>query len=246
MQIDIALERMESAASLRELSAILQKCIEDAGFAAFEYFDVTRPAAMAPLGAGTASGWRDIYASNRFDLVDPYVARARRADRPFDWASLAPPRDPGRDMLRLMQAAQDFGLREGLLCPHHWRDASGARRHHVCSLFWTDAVDDFRARIAEHRGQLHLLTLYFMQRAIRIEERQALGREGEDGSRLTPREIDVLCWAARGKTSAEAAEILRISRLTADTHMRNAIQKLEASSKTHAVVLAMTRGLLDP
>jgi DNA-binding CsgD family transcriptional regulator len=69
-------------------------------------------------------------------------------------------------------------------------------------------------------------------------------RNGE-GPRLTDRERDVLSWAGRGKTSAETADILKLSELTVDTHVRNAIAKLDARNKTQAVAKCVWMGLID-
>jgi LuxR family quorum sensing-dependent transcriptional regulator len=61
---------------------------------------------------------------------------------------------------------------------------------------------------------------------------------------ITLREREILALAAKGKTSAEIAEMLQISSLTAQTHIKNAIRKMQASNKTHAVSLAIARGLV--
>lgn len=63
--------------------------------------------------------------------------------------------------------------------------------------------------------------------------------------KLTPREIECLQWARTGKTGWEIAKILGISQATAIFHMKNSISKLEASNKTHAVIVAVERGLID-
>jgi DNA-binding CsgD family transcriptional regulator len=63
--------------------------------------------------------------------------------------------------------------------------------------------------------------------------------------KLTPREIECLQWARSGKTGWEIAKILGISEATSIFHMKNAIAKLDASNKTHAVILAVERGLIS-
>jgi DNA-binding CsgD family transcriptional regulator len=62
---------------------------------------------------------------------------------------------------------------------------------------------------------------------------------------LTPRELECLKWARAGKTGWETSMILGISQATATFHLKNAIQKLDASNKTHAVVCAVQRGLIS-
>jgi DNA-binding NarL/FixJ family response regulator len=61
---------------------------------------------------------------------------------------------------------------------------------------------------------------------------------------LTPREIDVLRLARDGNRNKQIADRLLIAETTVNFHMRNLIGKLQANDKTHAVTLAIQRGLL--
>ena len=64
--------------------------------------------------------------------------------------------------------------------------------------------------------------------------------------RLNDREIEALTWAARGKTSAEIASILGLSKRTVDFHLDNARAKLNAATRTEAVIKAATGRLIEP
>ena len=59
---------------------------------------------------------------------------------------------------------------------------------------------------------------------------------------LSPRERDVLSLLASGATSEDAATALGLSRETVRTHVRNAIGRLGAHTRTHAVALALDSG----
>lgn len=61
---------------------------------------------------------------------------------------------------------------------------------------------------------------------------------------LTPREVDCLRWAARGKTDGEIAEILSIARWTVVTYLQNAKIKLGCANRTSAVAVAMSLGII--
>jgi DNA-binding NarL/FixJ family response regulator len=63
---------------------------------------------------------------------------------------------------------------------------------------------------------------------------------------LNDREIETLTWAARGKTSAEIARLLDLSKRTVDFHIENARTKLGVSTRIQAAVKAATGGLIDP
>jgi DNA-binding NarL/FixJ family response regulator len=63
---------------------------------------------------------------------------------------------------------------------------------------------------------------------------------------LNDREIEVLTWVARGKTSAEIAQILDLSKRTVDFHTDNARGKLGAATRTEAAIKAATGRLIEP
>jgi DNA-binding NarL/FixJ family response regulator len=62
---------------------------------------------------------------------------------------------------------------------------------------------------------------------------------------LTEREIDVLRRVAAGKSNKVIAAELDISEGTVKTHMKSILPKLDASDRTHAVTIALKRGILD-
>jgi len=63
---------------------------------------------------------------------------------------------------------------------------------------------------------------------------------------LNDHEIKVLTWVARGKTSAEIAVKLCISKRTVDFHVDCARVKLHATTRTEAVYKAAAGGLIKP
>ena len=63
---------------------------------------------------------------------------------------------------------------------------------------------------------------------------------------LNDREVETLTWVARGKTSAEIAQILGLTKRTVDFHIDNARAKLGAATRTEAVIKAATGRLIEP
>jgi DNA-binding NarL/FixJ family response regulator len=63
---------------------------------------------------------------------------------------------------------------------------------------------------------------------------------------LNDREVETLTWAARGKTSAEIAQILGLSKRTVDFHIDNARSKLGAATRVEAAIKAATGRLIEP
>jgi len=62
---------------------------------------------------------------------------------------------------------------------------------------------------------------------------------------LTPRELEVLEFLARGWTNPQVAQALYISRGTAKVHVERIIRKLGVSDRTQAVVRALELGLIE-
>ncbi len=63
---------------------------------------------------------------------------------------------------------------------------------------------------------------------------------------LNEREIQALTWAARGKTSAEIAQILGLSKRTVDFHIDNARSKLGTTTRIEAVIKAISGRIIEP
>jgi len=65
-------------------------------------------------------------------------------------------------------------------------------------------------------------------------------------STLNDREIETLTWVARGKTSAQIAKIIGLSKRTVDFHLDNAREKLGAATRTQAAIKAAVGKLIEP
>ena len=61
---------------------------------------------------------------------------------------------------------------------------------------------------------------------------------------LTPREVEVLGLVARGMANREIADQLGTASGTIKMHIQNILEKLGASDRTHAVTIAIQRGIL--
>ncbi|WP_027797500.1 response regulator transcription factor [Paraburkholderia acidipaludis] len=64
------------------------------------------------------------------------------------------------------------------------------------------------------------------------------------GPSLSPREIEILGLVGKGLTNREISEVLSLSRLTVECHIKNIYKKLAVNSRTQAVFEARTQGWL--
>lgn len=85
-----------------------------------------------------------------------------------------------------------------------------------------------------HAGRKHVPA----EVAVRLAEH--LGEEN-----LTAREVQVLRLIRDGHRNKQIADELRIAETTVNFHIKNLVDKLGANDRTHAVTIAIRRGMLD-
>ena len=81
------------------------------------------------------------------------------------------------------------------------------------------------------------------QRRIPQEVAAELAAHATDDA-LTPRELQVLKHVAAGKSNRVVAAELDVSEDTIKAHMKNIMSKLGANDRTHAVMIALKRGMI--
>jgi len=108
---------------------------------------------------------------------------------------------------------------------------AGAAGYLLKSMLRRDLVDTIRV---VHSGK----------RRIPAEIAQSLAEHQADDL-LTEREIDVLQLVAAGRSNKIVADELSISEETVKSHMKSIMSKLAANDRTHAVTIAMKRGILS-
>jgi DNA-binding NarL/FixJ family response regulator len=68
---------------------------------------------------------------------------------------------------------------------------------------------------------------------------------GPAADALSEREVQVLRCVARGAANKEVAIRLHISEETVKVHMKHILEKLHATDRTHAVTIALSRGIIE-
>lgn len=260
MKLNEAIGVIEGCQTYVELHSALQRIVEDYGFSGYNFMDSGSPHADLPFTDGTSGqSWERDYQGNLFVRVDPCLSNARRTNTPFTWSEVPLPvqrgvKRPGAQ--RLMEAAADHGFKDGLVVPYHFVDEIGRAYSSLVVLFWKSPLHKLAFLLRHSRHEIHVLMLYWTQRAIDLvgrdfRQRAALGAVAAGGpgkdrqGQLTDKERDVLAWAARGKTVSETGDILAISESTVDTHLKSILRKLEAANKTQAVAKAIYLGMID-
>jgi DNA-binding NarL/FixJ family response regulator len=108
---------------------------------------------------------------------------------------------------------------------------AGARAYLLKSLLRKELLETIRA---VHGGQKRILP----EVATEVAE-HALD------STLTSREVDVLRLIAGGSANKLVADQLSITEETVKSHVKNILSKLGANDRTHAVTIALKRGIIE-
>ena len=96
-----------------------------------------------------------------------------------------------------------------------------------------------------HRDLLSTIrAVYAGKRALSPEASYEIAEHGTDDA-LTPREIDVLRLIAAGNSNKRIADKLSIGEASVKSHVENLLSKLGANDRTHAVTIALKRGIIE-
>lgn len=188
--------------------------------------DILAPVVMLDF----PKSWQEHYIQNNYISIDPIVSRTPFVRRPFHWGQLT---DLSVAQERLFQEARAAGLRTGIAVPIH-----GPDELFVASLVTSNPAvrpeDDLRLIHA-------LITQFHVAWSSLRDNETTVSSVG-----LRGRERECLVWSARGKSSADIGLILNISDNTVNFHLKNAMAKLDASTRIMAIVKAIRLGLIVP
>jgi len=108
---------------------------------------------------------------------------------------------------------------------------AGARAYLLKSLLRKELLETIRL---VHAGQKRVVPVVAAELA-----------EHATDDALSPREVDVLRLIAGGNANKAIASQLSITEETVKGHVKNILSKLAASDRTHAVTIALKRGIID-
>ena len=225
------------------------RTVADLGFSSFAYIGVrigqiSRSGAIChervPVYLTTVDpGWEEEYIVSAFFGSDPIIREALARPVPIVSLDLIKRRNLSEAERLVIHRGRDFSICQGLTLPIH---ALGGEIG-IMTLFSSENEAEFYRCLHAYRHMLHVMAIHF-----HTAVQDKLGNQDSvlQVIPLTPRELECLHWTAKGKTAWEIGEILMISQRTAQQHLVNALQKLRAVNKTHAVAKAVSLGLAAP
>jgi len=185
------------------------------------------------LLSGWDDEWYERYTGLGYVHLDPVARHCFSTTTPFDWSDAPYDREADLPARRVMEEARDFGMDQGFCVPVHME---GGMQGVVSLVGPTDHLDETR------RLELHMLALYAHGR---LRFLNSLNRDDRPRRAITPREAEVLKWAACGKTASEIADITGLTVRTVNQHCENAQKRLGTNNRLHTVVEAIRHKLIS-
>jgi LuxR family transcriptional activator of conjugal transfer of Ti plasmids len=223
---------------LSAIEALLYQTLGSYGFPVSTYLTFTPYENIdnALVFSTYPAAWQKLYCSNRYDHVDPIVARSAGTTLPFNWSINDADVTLSKQQRRFFREADEHGIRHGFTIPiHNQRNKSA-----TLTVATADHCEQFLERVETFRHELHLTALYLHAR---IQQR-ILPEEPVERPTLTEREIACIQWAAWGKSANDIAEILRIRPRTVVFHVENAKRKFGVVTLPQAVAKAVIHDII--
>lgn len=177
--------------------------------------------------------WIARYLEAGFVRIDPVVAASLDAFHPIDWSRLD---WTGRKRQEFLKEAQSYGIgNQGMTIPIRGPNGQFAifTANKSCSA---DHWEFFRKRAF---SDLLIVSHYFHQKIIELLELNKIARYN-----LSSRELDVLRGLSAGKNRAQIAYDIGVSENTVRVYIDSARHKLGALNTSHAVAIAVSKGVL--
>jgi LuxR family quorum sensing-dependent transcriptional regulator len=230
------IDQISRLTTVRRLADTFVGAVNEFGFSTLGINGLPPPGEGADpriLTESTPEGFRDLYIHERFYLVDHICAHARVAYDPFRYSEAPYDRTDSPSHERFIQALDTFGMGNGLVVPVGWSANDPA------CVWLAGEAPDLDQDVVQ---AVELIALFAAQKA------RALSCPLEVGprtSKLTPREREVLQWISAGKTSWEIGEISGLSERGINKIIAEAMIKLDAVTRTQAVVNAIRTGEIE-
>jgi DNA-binding CsgD family transcriptional regulator len=230
-RFQIYVDRLAAAGDFEALTAALADTSAELGLGRVAYLGLPpQPDGDRPILLSTYDEkWTGRYLAQGYQRVDPVVRRAAASSLPFEWGVEADRRLMDRQQWQIFDEAAAFGVVRGFTIPVHH---SGGQ---VAALTYAtdEAEGAFLRGVAQNQHVLHLMGIYFHAHVARLVARAS----SSVLESLTPRELECLTWASRGKSATDIGTILSISRHTAVFHMENAKRKLGVRTVYQAIAV---------
>jgi DNA-binding CsgD family transcriptional regulator len=238
-RIESYINAIDASRNIEDVCRAVRAHIEPQGFPLFTYALLLSEKGQMrePLYISRyPSEWTQRYANQRYASDDMAIRFVASSLRPFLWQESFHHQKMTKAQKRIFREAADFHIRSGGSVPIHGPGSAMGSFAVASDL----PEREFARLFQRQRHELHLVATYAHERILQI----GLRKDNAFTLKLSPREIEVMTWSARGKTAWEISEILSLSEGTVRDHIKNACRRLDTSNKTHAIAVALLHGVI--
>ena len=229
------IEQCQQVNSVDELAEIYSHAVGREGYENCILTSVRKHALTHVAWFKFPLGYLDTYYEQRWAKIDPVLDCSLRAPLPFFWDDVVQQTPLSRKQGSFMHECKDLGVHSGIVFPMH---GPGDR----VEIFSISRRENERPDPRSH-VLLHAISVQTWARYLELREEDRF--TPVEDVHLTPRELEILRWCKAGKTYTQIGDILSISSKTVEFHVINVMNKLRASNKITAIVIAIQRGILD-
>ncbi|MBS7546450.1 autoinducer binding domain-containing protein [Ancylobacter oerskovii] len=229
------IDAIDVAQDERSIANILRGYAQTCGFERFAYLQT------AAAGITTYNNypreWQSLYLERGYSEIDPVVTTARRHMGMFSWsAEESSGRFRPKAQRQFYSEAVDHGIRAGLSVP-----VPGTFGTMLMLTLATSHARVSPSMFSDAQRAAHAtLAVHYRLKALAETPLAA------PPFSLTPKELLCLKWASKGKYMPEIATLIDVQHRTVQHYLDNARAKLNATNLTHAVAIALERGLISP
>ena len=232
------------AGSAGELDLLMQEISREMGF---DHFALMHHVDLRPFGpidgpvlnrefialSNYPQFWIDHYVATEIVNHDPVLLASQRTNVGFGWGQLPELITLSPQHVEILERSRHAGIADGFTVP-----ANVPGEHNGSCNF---AVRTGREAPSANFSMAQLIGSFAFQAARLLVARERLpGRDGPAG--LTPRQLECIVLAARGKTDWEIAQILGIGEETVKQHFADARARYKVPKRMQVVLRAIYDG----
>ncbi len=232
-----AIDTLQKSETTDEIFSILQKLMQEFGFLSLTLGllknpDIAKQDIQTFMRTDLPQAIQDLWLKEDMIFHDPVVKYALQNDGSFLWSEAL--EYASKYSLKISDMHAHYDMLEGL--------AISSRAKGFPRGLFSMAHQNPTALGIETLALVELACTHAYNCLLRVTK----ANQEHEFVTLTKRETDVLTLVAGGKTNWEIAQIYNISESAIKKHMQNIQNKLQASNRVHASVLAIKTGQIFP
>lgn len=223
-----AVEQIRSAKDKDELGKAISRALEDLGFHSF-HFSCYKKDKDELVHDPTCCAWEgdflEAYRREGWNEVNPLLKRSILQRNSFTWSASDHPADD--DYQRYMDFLRQGGIQSGVIV----HVATGNTMSGISAEMATAqsfSLDVINAVSIVTQAAMMRAELLGLGKASTVEESIA-------GRILTTTQLEILKWAAEGKSNSDIATIMGMSKRGIDYHMGEILRKLGVATRIQAI-----------